>query len=470
MTAVDISGWEMHNITKRGGSLRTRTGLVSIKTPSISVEYVGGFSVESPQTTEVWHYLFEQDAASVCTLRVFTEEFAELFTYVLGVIGKNPVITWGVTNNLGIISSPSFSGPLFFVVGGGVTAMAKSASQNIDTTALNIPRGHCAVFGDRFVVFQGPVAYFNDPGVDPRTFTAQNAVSLPGTIFDAFQAGDGALLFFTSVGVFSLPADSLGQGQAVVGFISKIPGLETTRPRNAAASNGRVAVLQKDGVITIDGARLVVGGGSGRRYFSQSVDVDDFRSVAEIYGTNTGFVVACRGNRGWYIDINLDEKHASFVTNTSTDLNAVGTLRSRDGQTLIILSNRVAMPIGNIDFGGGFKGVARGALDVSESQSLTVRRVTLSAANAGESTSVSTNGTTRTGTTPTKTGDVVIGTTLWSVSTSLAGKSTRTVRHSLKVRATDPSVEAVFEGGDCRIERGIDIEFVGQGTSRRDQG
>ena len=36
-------------------------------------------------------------------------------------------------------------------------------------------------------IAQGNVVYFNDAGIDPRIYVAQNAVSLPGSIYDILQ-------------------------------------------------------------------------------------------------------------------------------------------------------------------------------------------------------------------------------------------------------------------------------------------
>lgn len=473
MTIIDIRSWEMQNVVRDGTELRTRRGLVSTKTPTASNVFVGGFSIESPSTTEVWHYLFEQ-AQSVVTLRVFTEEFLELFSFPLGPMQKNPIITYSVTNAQVMINSPSFSVPLYGLLGGGVINAIKVASIIEDFTALDISPGHVCSFGDRPAIAAGAVLSFGDGGVDPRTFVAENLVAIPGSVFDLFQAGDGALQLFTSDGVYTMPADSIGQGQTVSGFISKVPGIQTSKARNAAFSNGVTAVLQRDSIVTIGGEKIYVMGAKARRFFSKVIEVSDLRQVGEIFSTPRGFLVGFRGSRGFYIEIDIEKKSVSFVTNSTSALNVVGVLKSRDGETLPIFTDRVVMPIGNADFSGGgtslgVDGVLSGRIPLPESTAPVVRRVTTSAANAGQAASVYINGANSATTTPTQSADTVIGTATWSNSIKLAGRSTRTVRHSFATRTTDPSLEVAIGGGDRRIEGDIDVEFEGQDKGRRDR-
>lgn len=464
---VDVSSWEFHNVSKRGARLRSRGGMQSVKTPTATCAFVASFSCKSPQTGEITHYLFEQDAQGVVTARMFTEEWLELYSYGLGLIDRDPVVTWAVQNNQGMIGSPSFSAPAYFYVGGGMIQFRKAPSIQPDTVALEPPRGHVASFGDRFIVSQGPVWYANDPGTNPRTFVAQNGVSLPGDILDHFQGGNGGPhLFFTTDGVYSLPVDALGQGQSVIGFLSKVAGLETVRPRNAAMSRDVVAVLQKDSIVTLDGAELVPGGFIGRRYYSSEVGVDDFRRVGELYPTPRGFICGFRKSRGFFIDIDLVEGFTSYVTVAGTDLNVVGTLRSRDGDPLIVLSDRVLMPVGNADWTGTIRAVACGRV---KPKGPVLRRVTVASANAGEASMVSVNGTPSSKTVPLKSDETLIGTTLWSSTAKMRGRELRTVRHSFAERALEAGVEVAVDGGLRPFDAGIDVEASGQGANRRDK-
>jgi hypothetical protein len=104
---IDISNAELHNIVKRKGGLEVRKGLAYAAGVTFGSKYVGGFSVESPFTAEVWHYLFEQNTTTLeTTMRVYTEDFLEMFTQPLGALDANPVITHAVYNNQIMVRMP----------------------------------------------------------------------------------------------------------------------------------------------------------------------------------------------------------------------------------------------------------------------------------------------------------------------------------------------------------------------------
>jgi hypothetical protein len=480
MTDIDLTqGFELHNVTARGGKFRTRKAFVSLHTPTAGTLHVGAFTLESAFTTEPWHYLFEQSTTTgIVTLRVFTEEFVEMFNFSLGPLQKNAVITKAVVDNEIMINSPSFSAPLFGQVGGGIITATKTASIDPDTTAIDIPQGHICTFGGRMPIAQGPNLFYNDPEIDPRTYVGENVVSFDGSILDIFQASDGALYIFTTNGVFAQAADALGLGQDVTGFISRIPNINTSRSRNAIASVGNVIVLQKDNIL------LLGNGGAqttapidllpyeGRRYFSQVVNVEDLRLSGELFATPSGFVCGLRAKRGFFLQANLIEHSFHWVWSKASSFNVVGTLRTRDGEPLIVLDNNVitAAITGKTDHDGGtVTGVIAGKLPLPVEQRPVIRRVTTSSANIANNVGVAVDGRAKTTTAPTKPGDVIIGTSLWSAGTAIAGRQRRTVRTSFDTRSSDPNVELVFESGDRRIGSSMDVAVNGIGTGRRDQ-
>ena len=479
---IDISNAELHNMVRRKNGLEVREALVSIKTPTAGTKYVGGFSVESPFTTEVWHYLFEQDTTTLeTTMRVYTEDFLEMFTQSLGALDANPVITHAVYNNQIMVNSPSFSGPLYGLVGGGIIPAVKTESINPDTTALEIPQGHVCSFGDRMPIAQGNIVYFNDPGVDPRTYVAQNALPLSGTIYDMFQGDDGALYMFTSAGVFFMAQDALGKGQRVEGFIGSIPGLQTTKPRNAAASNGVVAVLQKTGIVILGGRTqtIDIAPYKGPRYAAKAVDVDDYRISGEIHPTAEGFIVAFRGQNGFFLDFNLRDGYRSYVWHPApdgVDINIVGCLSSKENSTLLIDDNNVLMYKGNKDFdtfGYPIKNFLRGvaALDVDtpEGVEMLVRHAVISTDNIGQFASARIGHAFKTDTCQAKPEDTLIGTTEWDLLAKYNGRRLRSTRVSLAERMTNIPMEIVTYGSRRRIEPGVDLQVKGQGRKRGDK-
>jgi hypothetical protein len=270
--------------------------------------------------------------------------------------------------------------------------------------------------------------------------------------------------------VYVMAGDALGQGQEVAGFISRVPGLETTRPRNAAASGGQVAVLQKDGIQLIDGPNIPILRSRHRRQWSKVVDVEDLRSSGELFATPKGFLVGFSRSRGYFLDVDLETRSFSWVTSTASALNVAGTLRSREGGLLVVLRDRVVMPSGNADFdGNAIRGTALGAIELPEDVRPVTRRVTISSDNNGLTVGSAVNGDTDTATTATNSADFVLGTGLWSASTTYVGRHARTTRLSHVARAQDPHVEVRVDGGNRRMESFIDVEFAGQGKGRRDK-
>jgi hypothetical protein len=472
---VDISKLELHNIERTPQGLRSRRGFVSVA--SIS-NVIGGFSIESASTSEVWHYIFTQASSGAVTLTVYTEEFVTMFTQDMGVMQGAPVITWGLVNNQIMINSPSFSAPLYGLPGGGLITAIKTASIQIDTTALDIPAGHIASFGDRFVIAQGNILFFNDPpGAnqnDPRTFVGENAVALAGTVYDLFQGPDGALWVFTSAGVFTIPADALGQGQQVAPYISRVPGLETSRPRNAAASGTAIAVLEKNSVVLLpSGDRIDLLPRGIRRQVAVVTDIEDMRQFGEIFATSFGFVVGFGGKRGYWLVIDEAARSVSYWW-TSSGLTLRGVLRGREQDTSYLTASGVIVPFTRSKqdavTSADMKAVALGRLPQAPGQRPTLRHVTIQAENVSYSNTVDVNASTKSVTTPAKTTDVIVGTAVWGAATKLRGRTLRAMRTHFAERSAEPHVEIAVTGADFLIGDEALVELGGQGAGRRDAG
>jgi len=471
---VDVSGWEFHNVYRDGdGALRTRPGFAIYAAAPSGTRFVAGFSLQAPQTTDVWHYLFEQDTATLAvTLRVCTEEFFTVFSMGLGVMEEAPVITWASVNRQVMINSPSFSAPLFGVLGGGLMTALKRDSDYEDTTALDIPAGHITTFGDRMPIAQGSTLFFNDPGIDPRTYVAENIVALPGVIYDLTRADDGALWIFTSEGVYTLAADALGQGQQVQGFLSRVPGLLTSKSRNAVSTQFGVAVLDRDAVV-VGTRRIPVGTYKGRRLLSQAVEVEDLRQFGELYATPRGVLVGFRGDRNLFLDIDLQDGTVTYCWAESAAFDLVGTLRGRDGELLHMFSGYVVEQTvtGTIDYDGDpIAAVVAGRLDLGPLDWPIIRRVSVSAANGGANVAAACSGNQDTANATTVDGDIIIGTSPWAASgTKMAGRTTRSTRTTLNVRASEPNAEVRVDGGDRRVIAAVEVQTGGVGRRRKEK-
>lgn len=468
---IDLASGELHNLVRRRGGLEVRPGLVSVAEPTVGREFVACQTVESPFTQEVWHYLLERSTSTgEATVRVVTEEFVDLFSAYAGVVSREVSMTLGVAGGQMVLNSPDFSFPLYGLPGGGLIRSEKRESINPDSTALEVPTGHVCSFGDRLPVAQRNVVLFNDPGPEPRTYTAQNALGLTGEVHDMFQAGDGSLYMFTSTGVFYMPQDALGKGQIVEGFVGFIPGIETFRARNAAASGNIVACLSKDGIVIIGrgGKPITMSTYHAPRRLSRAVEVDDFRINGRLFGVPTGFVIALP-TRGVMIDIDLRNGHRSYVWHQSEDLDVVGVLRSREGETMFLTPNRALVSVGNFDWGASRPlGVAAVETLLPEGQTPMVRFVTVGSDGVGDSVQVATEGVLPSPkTVPGRSEDTRIGSDLWSSVKRWGGRRNRSVRFGIAKRTDQVSVEVAVESGLRTVSPDATVDIVGQGRSRR---
>ncbi len=479
---VDIApSWEMQNVVRTRGGLRTRPAFASLRNSTAGTVYLAAFSVESPSTTEPWHYLIEQTLATLaCTLRVFTEEFVEIFSYDLGVLPEDAVVTKAEVNNQLLVSSPAFSQTLFGQPGGGLITAQKTLSEDPTIVTLDVPVGHITAFGSAVGVAVGNNVFFNQSrrDLDPRTFVAEGIQNFPGAIYDLFQGVDGRLYAFTSAGVFTVPADALGAGQTLSAFISRVPGVDVRRPRNAAPTDSGVVVLQADSVLVLGSSarKIDIPRFEGQRAFARVVDVDDMRIFGQVHPLPGGFAIGFRDTRPFFIVVDLTNDSVSYWYDGADDAGAstklVGTLTTRDGEPLFVCQSKILAPwiTGARDHDSErMRGVVAGMLELPTNEMPVVRRVTVGADNVGSIVGAAVGNNTDTGTTTTHTGDVVIGTSLWSASGATPARALRTNRVTVNKRMSEPQIEAVVDGGDRRIAGSVDIDVGGVINTRRDK-
>jgi hypothetical protein len=476
MLALDPKTAELHNLDVRDGRIAVRAGFASHATPQGSDVFVAGFTVENPRTTEPWHYLFEQNATTgVMTLRVYTEEFTQVFSMGLGTLAIDPVITWGVVNNQLFINSPSFSVPLYGVVGSGLIPALKTPTKTPELTALDLPSGHSCSWKNRWVIAAGNNLFINNGALDPRTFVSQNAISLPGEIYDVFEGPDGALYVFTSRDAYALPADALSQAQLSIGFIDTIPGVQTSRPRNAVACAGMILALGGDGLSIVtrtSQTRLDVTPYEGPRARSAAIEVQDYRVEGQLFATSNGALVSVAGASTPFV-LNVDTRGAfrSYQwSRVANPLRVVGTLRTRDGATLYVTRARILESIGTVDPDGlAVEGVACVRMPGKANEARGLRFLTISTDTAGQTTRAFSAGVSSSLASPTLQRDAIIDIALWSASATqpYASRTARTVRHPFPgERQYDVLVEMSIDGALRTLGIG-DVEYVGQAPQRR---
>lgn len=477
MPSVDITRWERHNVVvDEQGRLMTRRGFADVFTPGVG-RFVAGFSLLIPTSSEIEHIIFTQSASTgIVTMTTYDEEFSIGMTMELGHMPSNPVVTMAMVNNQVMINSPSFSAPIYGLPGGGYMPALKVPSINPDTTALDIPTGHICSFGDRMPIAQGSVVFFNDPGIDPRTYTAQNTLGLPGEVYDLFQGPDGGLWMFTAAGLFVMSADALGQGQNVVGFVQHVPTLVTSNPTGAVSTPFGVVALTRTGISVFTSASssardIPFATFLGRRQLSLPVEMIDVRQFGRIYSVEGGVVVGFGQAQAFFVFVDLaNGGNVTFFRNEDNELNLVGTLHSRDDESLFLTQFRLRQM--HVDGAAAesstdVTGVVCGKVQGGPQDNPLIRRITASVATGGGVVSSGINGSTDIGKTTTVNGDLVAGTSVWGVD-EWAGLSTRSVRMTLNVRATEPNVELLVVGAGRRIAPLLEMQAGGVWRTKKE--
>lgn len=467
MTRVDLDGFELQNIERDAAGLAVRRGLVQhvpASTFQPSSVFVAGFSLEAQNTGEVAHYLFLQSTTTrMVTLYMTDDEYNVNVVFQCGVMPKNPTITYAVQDGRILINSPGLHKPIYGLLCGGLIEAVKVASTNPDTTALEIPTGICCSWGDRIVIAQGNLLFVNDPGLEVRTFVAENVIALPANIYALFESA-GALVAVTSDGVFSLPQDALGQGQLVQPFIGQPSTYGASSLNNAAISRSVVACLTKTGLLDLATGveRKLVSFGLARA-LGAPVGVPssgDFRH-GTVWPSESGYWVSIGGAL-----CHAGADGIRWVT-ASVPLSLVGVLRSREGADILLMPERIAESWGNIDFTAStVSGVASGRVPSASDASLVVRFVTTASDAVGGSQSAAIAGEVRTATTLAPPGaGAVIATSTWGAGATYRASPLRSRRHAYAVRTDDLHLEVA--ASRCRTRIGPPaLEMRGQGVKR----
>jgi hypothetical protein len=224
---------------------------------------------------------------------VYDETFAEVLTLALGECAPVETITYGIVNVSELfISSPQFRFSLYGLIGGGVGPAQKVGSIYTGATAVDIPAGLCAAFGNRIVLATGNVLLFSDPQA-PRTFVALNQIGVAGTITSLVTGTDG-LYVATTQGVYVMPIDALAQGQDVSAVFSTSTAYQSFSWDNIAVSQSSIAALDSTAIVPL-GAGLkgtpVQDPEINRRYLTPNLVLQDLRYY-RLFGGVEGWVMA----------------------------------------------------------------------------------------------------------------------------------------------------------------------------------
>lgn len=471
MISLDDS-FELQNIEVSEGKLKVRT---AFRTHFLATDVAAGssfaaaHSVESPSTSETqFNLIMRNDITGDGYLHVVDQEASLLCRYHIGAVSKNPLITYGTAEHQILINGPSIE-PIYGIVGGGLKRATKVASINALVPVIEVPSGVACSFADRIAIAQGNDVYFSDGSFGARSYISQNALALPGSIYDMYQGPSGMLVMTTSDGIYVLPSDALSQGQQVFGQISKISDYQASNYRNSVYSRNQIFVLMKDGLGIIGSesiATLPLTSYAGQRNLSRFVGPGrhgDYRT-GTLWKINSGVMINISGKLCFY---DADSNRVSWFYN-DTDMTVVGVMRTRDGSDLIVLTDRVVEVVGNDEYTGTtIRGIASGIVPTEPVMSLAVREITTASTNTGFNQYAAVSGETSSGITPAPNrAKNIIGTDLWTAANKYTSSDMQSFRHILAGNRTDTVFVEVGADESCEDVAGFDIVTKGKSNRR----
>jgi len=492
---------EFHNIYEGPRGLEVRPGFVTqlrvedigVATPrssaGTSTKIIFAFSAESANTGETFHYLFSQDSSNNLIASVYDSQFICRSSYTVGPMTADPEpFSVAINYNQIVVNSRSMPYPLWGFVGGSLVRANKVESINPDTPALTLFPGRVCSFADRFAWAYANQVIFNDPGTEPRTITAPNAISFGGTVLDLFQAGTGgALIVVCTDATYSIPPDGLN-GYQFQGVVSRIPGYQGARSNNAATARGGTIGLIKDAIIDISTFRKrELVNNRINRYYSLPVGPDasgDFRN-GSLLATDEGFIISING-KSCLLDLDSDKitwyyGTSSWTALTGGDITIIGVLKDTDGKNIFVTNTAVIDFFGNTDYATtptvasptpGFtepQGSVLLKIPTDPQMSPVIREITTSADSVGQTQSSYIRGSRLDAQTPAPRDSFVIGTNNWDNTRTLVEREQRSRRMQRAVRMDTPAVELTFRRGGTRISDTFDVVTRGIGKNRPTQ-
>ena len=495
---IDSPTTEYHNTYDGPVGLQTRNGFVTelriedvgVATPrnvsGTQTDFVYGFSVESANTGEVFHYIFTVDASNVLFASIFDSQFQARAYYSIGKMAADlEPFSVAVNYNQIIVNSSSLPYPLWGFIGGTLVRADRVESINPDTPALTLFPGRVCSFADRFAWAYANQVIFNDPGTEPRTITAPNAISFGGSVLDLFQSGEGgSLIVVCTDATYAIPPDGLN-GFQFQGVISRIPGYQGARSNNAATARGSTLGLVKDGIIDISSFRKrQLSNYRQRRRLTKPVGPDasgDYRN-GTMLATDEGFIITING-KSCLLDLDSGKAtwlygNDAWLTGGGGDINIVGILKDADGKNIFVTETNVIDLFGNTDYtvtpriaapdpaGTTPDGSICVGVPSDPQMSPVVREISTSADRPGFLQRSYVRNSLQTATTPPPQLSLVINTSLWSATSQLREREMRSRRMQRAIRVDSPDVELTFTGGAVRIGESFDLVTKGIGRNR----
>ena len=484
MPLQNITQWSKLNVYPlQSGELAARPGLRRIRVPDFGRIFVGGFTVQNPYTSEIWHYVFDVLSSSTTSLRllIYDEDFVLWQQFDCNADVDPRAITHAVVEGEIIIASPDFD-TLWGLVGSGVIFAKAVASDNPATTAIPVPRGICTPWCNRVVIADGASLFVSDPvsatGGSTRTFVGQNQNQRPAPVFGIHEGAGGQLVVLTSRGVYGLDAAAAATG--IVGSNGTDWRLlnhhETYTYSSSCVVRGRTYALSRAGYLMVDvenNEEVSLDDAVMPRTYGPRIASDDYRSCRMISG-DEGPMVAY--GDALHVHAVADGVRSWWTSSVDATFRARGTLRTPSGLEMLLCEDGVYLPGGNVDGGQLLssesvtqpKAVFSGLVTMPPSMNPTVREVTYAAALGGAGSIYSSvRGDAQSATPPADTRSLIIGTSSWGATgviyqpTPIASR-----RLQFNLNGDDVAIEVAADYPETRLHVAADVEFSQSAPAR----
>lgn len=458
MTTVDCSRWDHRNtMVLSSGEVCVRESFESLTTGT----FHGGFTVVDPKTSVAWHYVVMTVSGEV-VIRIYDTSFSLVFSLSLGTSVAPRTVTHAIVGDEILICSPDFP-PVWGLLGSGLIFAQKVSSVNTTTTVIDVPRGICVGWAGRVASTDGEILYFSD-ALYPRTFVPENALDPPGDRIIAMHVNaGGALVLVTSNGVWALSEDAAAGGQLVVGVFSKLSDYKAHAHQSSCSINGRVLGLAPEGYKYIDQATDDVAAISESvlpRTSGSRVHFENYQHTAVMHAGPKGPLVSVPG---FLHMTDAGTKHSSWWSTPSTAM-LVGVLRDQDGTTILMFSDRIVRPCGNVTtLEATVAAHAAGRVAMPPDTAPVLRQADVES-SADTTFSMTVLGTSKSSS-PSSVAPVV-GTTAWGSGT-YQDVPRRSRRFNWAVRTHDVAMELIISRYPATVPQRVSLGFAGPGSNKR---
>lgn len=300
---------------------------------------------------ENYYYLWTLTSDNLLKCSIRDQNFYSIGSVTLGVcLDPDAPITHAYNYNQVVFNSPGWTSPYYCFIGSTpkVAEKVEASPINPDFPALNLFPGLVASFKDRFVYAYKHLVHINDPGVEPRTLTANNTISCKGAVLDIFEDRTGSLVIITTNNVMVVPSDGLA-GAYFQGSIVYNNNYNGRKYRNAVSNRYGLWGLEKNGIVNINSGEVIKIKSFDRiRKITAQVGLGRSTDVraGEIFSFDEGVIVSFGAGLPFCV-INMAKNYTSWWDGDTMTGAIVSVGNTSDGLLMITTTDGVRVLYGD---------------------------------------------------------------------------------------------------------------------------